>query len=266
MDIMDIIVCVKRVPDTAEAEVEIAEDGRSIKEKDLVFDINDWDRYAVEEAVLLKERFGGSVTAIALGPEEVEDTLRRCLATGVDEVIRLTDKAFLGSDAATRARILAQVIKDLKFDLILTGAQASDDGYGQVGPTLAELLGIPHAALVTSIEITNGKARVHRELEEGLEEVIEVHLPAIFTIQTGINEPRYVSIMGVRKAAQKRPKVFGLEGVGLKAEEVGESGSKVRLKRLFHPPITKEIEMLPSEPEKAVTRLVQILKEKGGLS
>lgn len=128
---MDIVVCVKRVSDTSEAEVVIAKDGRTIEERDLVFDINEWDKYAVEEAVLLKERLGGSVTVVTVGPEEAEDTLRRCFATGADNAIRLTDKAFEGSDAATTARVLHQAIKDLKFDLVLTGAQAGDDGYGQ---------------------------------------------------------------------------------------------------------------------------------------
>ncbi len=263
---MNIVVCVKRVPDTAEAEVEIAENGRSIKENDLVFDVNDWDKYAVEEAVRLKERFGGSITAIALGPEGIEETLRRCLATGADEGVGLSDEAFQGSDAATVARILAQVIRKLKFDLVLTGAQASDDGYGQVGPILAELLGLPHAALVTHIEIAEERARVQRELEGGLEELVEIKFPAVFTIQTGINEPRYVSIAGVRKAARKEIKMLDLEGTGLKAEEVGETGSKTRIGRLFPPPATKEMEMLPSEPEEAASRLVQILKEKGGLA
>ena len=162
---MDIVVCVKRVPDTSEAEVVIAKEGKTIEERDLVFDINEWDRYAVEEAVQLKEQYGGSVTVVTVGPEEADDTLRRCFATGADRAIRLTDGAFQGSDAATIARILHQVIRDLKFDLVLTGAQASDDGYGQVGPTVAELLQIPHATLVTHIDIIDGQARVQRELE-----------------------------------------------------------------------------------------------------
>ena len=217
---MDIVVCVKRVPDTSEAEVAITKDERKIEEGDLVFDINEWDKYAVEEAVLLKEKLGGSVTVVTMGPEEAEDTLRRCFATGADDAIRLTDEAFEGSDAVAIARILYQAIKDMEFDLVLTGAQASDDGYGQVGPTIAEFLGIPHATLVTNIEIINGKAKVRRELEGGLEEVVEVQLPAVFTIQTGINEPRYVSIMGVRKAAKKEIKILGLKELGLKEEEV----------------------------------------------
>jgi len=263
---VNIVVCVKRVPDTTGVDIEIAEDGRRIREEGLVFDTNDWDKYAINEAVRLKEEYGGEVTAIALGPEDVADTLRRCFVTGCDEGIRLTDDAFEGSDAATIARILHQVIKDMKFDLILTGAQAGDDGYGQVGPTLAGLLGIPHAVLVTNIEIIDGTARVHRELEGGLEEVVELKLPALLTIQTGINEPRYVSIRAVIKMMQKEIKVLDLQGLGMKKEEVGEAGSKTRIERLSPPPITKEIEILPGEPEPAATRLVEVLKDEGMLA
>lgn len=263
---MDIIVCVKRVPDITEEEVVIAKDGREIKEDGLVFDVNEWDKYAVEEAVLLKERLGGTVTVVAMGPEETEDTLRRCLAAGADNAIRLTDRAFERSDAVTTARILYEALKDLEFDLVLTGAQASDDGYGQVGPSIAEFLGIPHATLVTNIEIIDGKARVHRELEGGLEEVVEVQLPAVFTIQTGINEPRYVSIMGIRKAAKNEIKTPGLPELGLKDDEVGESGSKVKEERLFLPPVTKETEILEGNLEEVATRLAGIIRDEAGLA
>ena len=263
---MKIIVCVKRVPDTTGADVEIAENGRTIKEEGLVFDTNDWDKYAINEAVRLKEEYGGQVTAIALGSEDVEDSLRRCFVTGCDEAIRLTDEAFNGSDASAIARILHRVIQDTDFDLILTGAQASDDGYGQVGPALANLLGIPHAVLVTSIEILDGKARVHRELEGGLEEMVEIKLPALLTIQTGINEPRYVSIKAVIKMMQKEIKTLNLEGLGMSGDEVGEAGSRTRIKRLSLPPITKEMETLPSEPEPAATRLIEVLKDEGMLT
>ena len=260
---MNIIVCVKRVPDTAGAEVEIAENGRSIKEGGLVFDTNEWDKYAVEEAVRLKEKYGGVITAIALGTEGVEDTLRKCLAAGCDEGIRLTDDAFEGSDAATTARIIHRIIQGMEFDLILTGAQASDDGYGQVGPTLAGLLGIPHAVLVTSIEILDGKARVHRELEGGLEEVGEIELPVVLTIQTGINEPRYVSIRSMMKMAGRNIKVLDLEGLRMRKEEVGEAGSRTRIDGLSLPPPTKEMEILPSEPAEASARLIEVLQDKG---
>lgn len=263
---MNIVVCVKRVPDTSEAEIVIAKDGRKIEESDLVFDINEWDKYAVEEAALLKEKYGGSITVLAMGPEEVEDTLRRCFATGVDNAIRLTDRAFEGSDAATTAKILYEVIKDLDFDLILTGVQASDDGYGQVGPNLAQLLGIPHATMVIRIELIDEGVRVNRELEGGLEEVVEVQLPAVITIQTGINEPRYVSIMGVRRAAKQEINVIDLKGLGLREEEVGETGSKTKEERLFLPPVTKEAEILQGSPDEVATRLAQVLRDKGGLA
>ena len=263
---MNIIVCVKRVPDTTGANVEIARNGRSIKEEGLVFDTNDWDKYAINEAVRLKEDYGGEVTAIALGPDEVEDTLRRCFVTGCDEGIRLTDQAFDGSDATAIARILRQAIQDTPFDLILTGAQAGDDGYGQVGPALAGLLGIPHAVLVTNIEIIDGKARVHRELEGGLEEVVELKLPALLTIQTGINEPRYVSIKAVIKMMQKEIKTLSLADLGMKKGEVGKAGSKTRVDRLSLPPVTKEMETLPSEPQPAAARLIEIIKDEGMLA
>lgn len=262
---MDIVVCVKRVPDTTEADVVIAEGGHAIEEKDLVFDINDWDKYAVEEAVLLKERLGGSVTVLTMGAEETEDTLRRCFATGADRAIRLTDKAFAGSDPATVARVLHRVVKDLKFDLIFTGVQADDDGCGQVGPALAQLLGIPHATLVTRLEITDRKARVHRELEGGLSEVVELPLPAVLTIQTGINEPRYVSVMGVKKAARKEIERLGLSGLGITEADVGESGSGTKIERLFLPPPTKQAEILQGSPDEVVAKLARILKDKAGL-
>ena len=263
---MNIIVCVKRVPDTTGADVEIAEDGRKIKQEGLIFDTNDWDKYAINEAVRLKEEYGGQVTAIALGSEDAEDSLRRCFVTGCDEAVRLTDEAFDGSDASAIARILHSVIKDTDFDLILTGAQAGDDGYGQVGPTLANLLGIPHAVLVTNIEVLDSRVRVHRELEGGLEEVVEIKLPALLTIQTGINEPRYVSIKAVIKMMQKEIKALNLEGLGMVKDNVGEAGSRTKIERLYLPPITREMEILPGEPGPAATRLIDILKDEGMLT
>ncbi len=256
---MNIVVCVKRVPDTAGLDIELTEDSCRIKEEGLVFDINEWDRYAVEEAVRLKEKSGGTVTVISLGPEGVTDTLRKCLAMGCDEVLRLTDADFERSDAVTMARILYRVIKNIKFDLLLTGAQAGDDGCGQVGPALARLLGVPNAALVTAIEIADGAYRVHRELESGLEEVVEVKLPAVLTIQTGINEPRYVSIRTVMKVVDKEIKVLDREALGMRPDEVGEAGSRTRVDMLSLPPVTKDIEILPADPAAAATRLMEIV-------
>ncbi len=263
---MDIIVFVKRVPDTSEADVAIAKDEHQIVEQGLVFDINECDRYAIEEAVQIKEKFGGTVTAITLGPEGSEDTLRRCLATGVDKAVRLFDAAFSGGDSAGTARILANSIKNLNFDLVMTGAQASDDLQAQIGPAIGEYLGIPHATVVNNLEIMDKKVKVHRELEGGLEEVVEMQLPALVTIQTGINEPRYVSIMGIRKASRLEIQKSGLAEIGLNSGEVGEAGAKVKIERLFIPQSTKATEILIGTIEETTKKLAGIIKEKGGLS
>jgi len=260
---MDLIVCVKHVPEMAEAEIVVDESGKRIRMEDLVFAINEWDDYALEEAVLLKERLGGSVTVVTVGSEDADDTLRKCLARGADRAIRLTDKAFEGSDAYAIAKILHKAIKDLPFDMILTGAQAGDDGYAQVGVVLAELLGIPHATMVKKIEFKEGFAKVNRELEGGLEEVVEVKLPAVLAIQTGINEPRYVSILGIRKAREKEIKVLGLRDLGLREEEVGESGSWITVEKMFIPPIEKEAEILTGGLDEIATKIVETLRARG---
>jgi electron transfer flavoprotein beta subunit len=260
---MDIVVCVKRVPETAEAELIIAEDKRSIKEDRLVFDINEWDNYAVEEAILLKEKFGGEVKIITVGPEAANETLRHCLAKGADSAIRLSDEAFSGSDSYAIARILYKAIKDIKLDLLLTGVQSSDNGYGQVGVMLARMLKVPHATLITNIEIKDGIAKVRRELEGGEGEALEIKLPAVLSIQTGINEPRYASIKGIRGAMKKEIKVLGLGDIGLRAEDVGKAGSKTRIEELFVPPVGKVAEILEGAPEEVSGKLVEILKSKG---
>ncbi len=263
---MNIIACVKRVPETADAEVSIAKSGKDIDKSGLVFDLNEWDTYAVEEAILLKEKHGGTVTVFSIGGEDSNESLRKCLAMGADEAIRLSDPFFEGSDGYVNARILAAAIQKIPYDLILTGTQAEDDGYGQVGVALADVLGIPHAAVVNRLEVQDKKAKVHRELEGGLEEVFEIDLPALFTIQTGINEPRYVSIMGIRKVAKKEIKTFGTGDLNLKPEEVGASGSDIRLEKIFLPPVGEGATMLEGKPEDIAAKVFDIVKEKGGLT
>jgi len=260
---MDIIVCVKHVPDTTEAEVGIHDDGKGIKKEGLVFDINEADNYAVEEALLLKEEFDGSITVLTVGPPEADETLRMCLAKGADKAVRLADERFEGSDGFATARILAEAIKDMDYDLVLTGCMADDDASAQVGVTLAELLGIPHAALVISTEVEDGRMKVHRELEGGLHEVLDIELPALFTIQTGINEPRYASIFGIRKAMKKEIETLDLEDLGLAEEAVGEAGSKTSLVRLFIPEVTAQATILHGSPEEVSGELVTILKNEG---
>jgi electron transfer flavoprotein beta subunit len=260
---VDIIICVKHVPETAEAELRIDPSGKSIEKAGLVFDINEWDDYALEEAVRIKEKQGGTVTAITVGPQDSESTLRKCLARGADKAIRLTDPKFESSDAYATAKILHSIIKTLHYDLILTGMQAADDGNAMVGPILAEMLGIPHATLVKKIELATGTAKVNRELEGGLEEQIEVKLPALFSIQTGINEPRYVSIMGIRKAMQKEIQVLSLVDTDLTENDVGPAGSWINIEKVYVPPVEKQAEFLKGTSDEIAAKITEILKSRG---
>ena len=257
---MDVIVCVKHVPETAEADIKIDPVGKSIEKTGLVFDINEWDDYALEEAVQIKEKLGGTVTAITIGPEDTDSTLRKCLARGADNAIRLTDPKFEGADSYAIAKILHKAIKDLSFNIILTGALAGDDGYTATGPILAELLGISYVTMVKKIEFNGDIAKVNRELEGGLEEIVEVRLPAVLTIQTGINEPRYVSIMGIRKAMQREIKVLGSADVGLKEDEIG---SWIKIEKMYVPPVEKQAEFLEGNPDEVAKKIAELLKARG---
>jgi len=260
---LDIVVCVKHVPETAEAELKIDATGKAIEKTGLVYDINEWDDYALEEAVRIKEKHSGTVTAITIGAEDSDSTLRKCLARGADKAIRLTDPKFEGSDGYAIAKILHSVIKTLHFDIVLTGMQAGDDGNAMVGPILAEMLKIPHATMVKKMELGTGTAKVNRELEGGLEEQVEVKLPALFSVQTGINEPRYVSIMGIRKAMQKEIKLMTLADTGLTENDVGPAGSWSRIEKLYVPPVEKQAEFLKGSPEEVATRIAEILRSRG---
>ena len=256
----------KRVPETADAEIAINKSGKDIDKSGLAFDLNEWDSYAIEEAIQLKEKHGGTVVVLSVGGEDVNESLRKCLAMGADDALRLTDPAFQGSDGFATARILAEAVRKFPYDLILTGAQAEDDGYGQVGVTLAKMLGVPHASLVNRLEVQEKKIKVNRELEGGLEEVCEVDLPAVLTIQTGINEPRYVSIMGIRKVAKKEIKAMGASDLNLKPEEVGPPGSHIQLDKLFFPPVGEGAQMIEGSAEDISVKVLDIMKEKGGLA
>ncbi len=260
---MDIIVCVKHVPETAEAELKIDVSGKAVEKTGLVYDINEWDDYALEEAVRIKEKLGGTVTAITIGSQDSESTLRKCLARGADTAIRLTDPKFENSDAYATAKILHSVIKTLHYDLILTGMQAGDDGNAAVGPILAEMFNIPHVTMAKKLELAAGIAKVNRELEGGIEEQLEVRLPALVSVQTGINEPRYVSIMGIRKAMQKEVKVLSLADIGLSENDVGVAGSWISIDKLYVPPVEKQAEFLKGTPDEISAKIADILKSRG---
>ncbi len=199
---MEILVCVKRVPDTAENEFELNSAGNDLNRDDLVYSVNEWDNYAVEEAIQMVEAKGsGSVTVISIGDDDSEEVLRREMAMGAANGVLLKDDAFEGSDGKGIATILKAHIDQGKYDLIMTGAQA-DKGSAQVGGMLAAMLDLPYASLVNKIEVVSDSTiKVGREIEGGNQEMNEMSLPAVVSIQTGINEPRYVGIRGIRKVA-----------------------------------------------------------------
>ena len=232
---MEILVCIKRVPDTAENEIEVNRDGTDIERDDLVYSVNEWDNYAVEEAIQIRDNVGGSVTVVSVGDEEAEEVVRREMAMGADKGILLADDAFDGSDGQGIATILKAVVEKGNYDLILTGAQA-DDGAGQVGGTLAAMLDWPYASLVNFLEVIDDKnIKVGREIAGGNQEMNEIDLPCVLSIQTGINEPRYVGIRGIRKVASVEIPVWGASDLGIAADSVGEAGAQVKRLDYFVP-------------------------------
>ena len=257
---MDIVVCVKRVPLTEEVDLVIDEQKKGIKKDQLAFVLNDWDNYAIEEAILLKERHGGTVTAITVGSEDDEEVLRRSLAMGADRAIRVEAGDTTRFDSYGIAKILSRVVKDVPFDLIFTGVLADDDYFGMVGMMVAEELQINHANMVTAIEIEDRKVRTTSELEGGLGEVSLIEIPALLAIQTGINEPRYVSILGIRKAAKKELKVVDLSELGLSDEELSP---KTLIDEVYLPPETEGAQILSGDPEKIASEVIEILTKKG---
>lgn len=258
---MDIVVCVKRVPDLSEIEVEVDASRKRIRTADLTFGMNDWDRFAVEEAIRIRDEQGGRVTVLTVGDEESEDVLRRALAMGADEAVRITDPVLAGADAWGTARALHAAVASIPFDLVLAGSVSSDSGAGLVGGMLAGMLGIPQVALATAITVTGGSMRVRHEVEGGLERVVDVDLPALVTVQTGINEPRYVSIRGIRRVADVAIPVRTAADLGLASGEA----RRVELDELFLPPAGGNAEILEGSTESVVDQLIERLRQKGGL-
>lgn len=256
---MDIIVCIKRVPMTQEVDLEIDEHKTDVEKDDLAYIINDWDNYAVEEAVLLKENLGGTVTAITIGDEDDEEILRRAMAMGADKSIRI-DPGTRTLDGFVTSKILSEVIKGLEYDLVLTGVQADDDNCGMVGIMLAEHLGLAHSAVVTGVEAEGNEATIKIELEGGLDEVSKIKLPALLSIQTGINEPRYVSIIGIKKARKKELQVIELEDLSLSEDDISP---RTIVEEVYLPPETEGAEIIEGDASKIADEIIRILTEKG---
>ena len=262
---MEILVCVTRVPDTAENEIEVDSSGQDIQRDDLVYSVNEWDNYAVEEAIQIVDRDGGAVTVISMGDEDTEEVVRREMAMGADSGILLTDDAFEGSDGKGTATLLKAAVEKGNYDLILTGAQA-DGGAGQVGGMLAAMLDYPYASLVNLIEVVDEKTlKVGREIEGGNQEMNEIQLPCVLSIQTGINEPRYVGIRGIRKVASVDIPVMAAGDLGVAADSVGSAGAVVKRLDYFVPELGEGAEMLEGSTEEIVDKLIELLKAKGGI-
>lgn len=262
---VEILVCVKRVPDTSENEIQLNSAGNDIERDDLVYSINEWDNYAVEEALQIVDRVGGNVTAVTVGSDEDEEVLRREMAMGAKNAVLISDEAFTGSDAAGIARALTAFVKKGKYDLILTGVQA-DDGSAAVGGMMAAMLDYPYASLVNSIEmLPNGKLNVSREIEGGNKEMNEIDLPCVLSIQTGINEPRYVGMRGIRQVASIEIPTFGTSELVLDTCTVGDAAAKVKRMDYFVPVLMKQAEMLQGSLEDMAEKVVGLVKAKGGL-
>ncbi|NOX34840.1 MAG: electron transfer flavoprotein subunit beta/FixA family protein [Deltaproteobacteria bacterium] len=261
---MEILVCVKRVPDTAENEFELNSAGNDLDRDDLVYSVNEWDNYAVEEAIQIIDKVGGNVTVITVGDDESEEVLRREMAMGANDGILLCDDAFDGSDGKGIASILKAEIEKGSYDLVMTGAQA-DEGAGQIGGMVAAMLGMPYASLVNKIEIGDDKIIVGREIEGGNQEMNEMQLPCVISIQTGINEPRYVGIRGIRKVAKVDIPVKGAGDLGVDPESIGEAGAKTKRVDYFVPDMGEGAEMLEGSTDEIIEKLIERLKAKGGL-
>ena len=262
---MKILVAVKEV---AEVEDDFEIDGLAVDERYLTYDLNEWDDYAVEEAVRMAEAADDGedveVVSVTVGPERAEETIRMALAKGVDRAVRVWDEAFADADildVAAKTRILRAVVEEEEPDLVLTGVQASDDAFGATGVSLARAAGFEWAAVVNDLELgDDGVSSVRRELEGGVEELTEVETPAVFTIQTGINEPRYASLRGIRQAQSKEIAERSLSDLGLDA---GAAESAVEVTGMREPASESDATLFEGSAEETAARLAEVLREKG---
>jgi electron transfer flavoprotein beta subunit len=263
---MKLLVPVKRVG-VLDDEFELRDDGRDVDPDFLEYDLNEFDDYSLEEAVKLKEAGEGiEVVAVTVGPDEADDVLRKCLAKGADRAIRIWDDVLEGSDSTVIARLLAAIVAREKPDLILTGAQSADHGFAQTGIALAGLLGWAHVAVVSFLEVAadGASAKLRRELEGGLEQEMTITLPAVLTIQLGINRPRYASLRGIRQAAAQPIETLTHGDLGIGDAAVGEAGALSRVRRMYVPAKGKA-ELITGSPAQQAAKIVDIIKQVRGL-
>ncbi len=250
---MKILVCMKQVPQK-DAPLKLNESGTWIRE-DVSYEVNEPDAYALEEALRQREKHKGEVVVVTAGPARAQQVLREALAKGADGAIHLEDDRFVNMDAYNVARAIAAAIKDEQFDLIFTGLQSDDYGAAQTGVILAELLGWPHATIIMQIEKSDAGIRVKRELEAGYFQFVDMPLPAVLTIQSGINKLRYATLIGIKQAKNKPLRKVTWEEV---ASAVGDNRQKIE--RLYIPQKTKKTEFIEGSPAEIAKKLVDKLK------
>ena len=250
---MKIVVCIKQVP-ARDSMLRVDTSRPWIQDADLSYEINEPDAYALEEGLQLKEKHGGEVVVLCAGPARAAQTIREALAKGADRAIHIEEENLGGFDPLGLARVMAAALQAEKPDLVLTGLQSDDLGYGQTGVILAEVLGLPHATIIMQVEKQDGTIRVKRELEDGWFQHVEMPLPALLTIQSGINKLRYATLMGIKKAKTKEVKRLSTADLG------GAGQPAIRFARVYLPEKTKHSQIFDGPPKEAAAKLVEKLK------
>lgn len=250
---MNILVCMKQVPQK-DVALKLNEARTWIRE-DISYEVNEPDAYALEEALRQREKHGGEVTVLTAGPARAQQVLREALAKGANRAIHLEDDRFATLDALNIAKAIAAAIQGESFDLIFTGLQSDDYGYAQTGVLLAQLLGWPHATIIMQVEKIEGGIRVKRELESGFFQFINLPLPAVLAIQSGINKLRYATLIGIKQAKNKP-----LRKVSWDEVSSALSGNRQKIERLYLPQKTKKTEYLEGSPSEVARKLVEKLR------
>jgi electron transfer flavoprotein beta subunit len=250
---MKILVSIKQVP-SRDSQLRVDAGAHWIQENDLTFEVNEPDAFALEEALRLREKHGGEVVALLAGPARASQTIREALAKGADRAIHIEEENLTAFDTLGVAQLLAKAAEAEKPDLILTGLQSDDLGYGQTGVVMAELLGLPHGTIIMAVEIIDSGIRVKRELEDGWFQNVEMPLPAILTIQSGINKLRYATLMGIKKAKTKEVKRLTATELGVTAAPTAS------IERVYLPQRTKQTQLLEGSPREAAAKLVEKLR------
>jgi electron transfer flavoprotein beta subunit len=247
---MKIAVCIKQVP-TREWQPRLNDDTTWVRDQDISYEMNEPDAYALEEALRLKEKHGGEVVVVSAGPARVQQVVREALARGADRAIHAQDEAFARADAAASAAAVADAVRDEQFDIVLTGLQSDDQGHAQFGPVLAERLGMPHSTIIMEVQVSDRTLRAKRELEGGWFQYVSMPLPALLTIQSGINQLRYATLKGIMAAKKKEIRVVATAAVA----------PRQRIVSLAVPQKSKQTTMIAGSPADAARELVRRLRD-----